>query len=252
MSELGELFVIRFVFFDAVGTILIPYPSVSEIYLDVGRQYGTRQHLEGLRLKVRAAFQKQEKQDESLGWATSEERETQRWRSIVSDSLDDVTDPERCFTDLYRFFGQPDAWKLDERLELWQSTLAQHGIGMGIASNFDDRLRGLLDWFPPLCRFNPVLISSECGWRKPSDRFYQIALERCGHRPEEVLFVGDHPHYDVERPRLHGMKALPIHEFARDPIAAIRPQDELMVARDTWAGPNGPGGPTRLAAVSSH
>ena len=55
------------------------------------------------------------------------------------------------------------------------------------------------------------VFSSEVGYRKPSPRIYQAALEAAagnGHPadPSRVLFVGDSPAYDVHAPAAMGMK----------------------------------------------
>jgi len=210
--------VIRFVFFDAVGTVLHPFPSVSEIYRQVGVKYGCTEPLEALRLKVRSAFQSQEEQDRDLRFATSERRERRRWIEIVAASLPEANDPEECFDELYGFFGKANAWKLDPRLTNWIDLLDRHGIGMGLASNFDHRLRALVAAFPLLGRFAPVVISSELGWRKPAAGFYEEVIRLGGGQAGEILFVGDHPEFDVARPKSHGMKAALIDEFARDPL----------------------------------
>lgn len=208
---------IRFVFFDAVGTVLHPYPSVSEIYRQVGLKFGSKLPLEQLRLRVRRAFAQQEELDKELAWATSETRERNRWKTIVAESLPDVSHPVDCFEELYRFFAERPAWQLDSRVVEWVGLLDRQGIRMGLASNFDHRLRALIELFPELKRFAPVLISSEIGWRKPSASFYHQVIHQSGVTAQEILFVGDHPEFDVERPKKHGMSAVLVGEFSKDP-----------------------------------
>jgi HAD superfamily hydrolase (TIGR01509 family) len=81
---------------------------------------------------------------------------------------------------------------------------------LAVVSNFDytptaelvlarDGLAGLLD---------ALVVSDAVGWRKPSARIFELALERLGVEPGETLFVGDRLDLDVAGARAVGMRAV--------------------------------------------
>jgi putative hydrolase of the HAD superfamily len=68
--------------------------------------------------------------------------------------------------------------------ELWREQLSRNGIS--------SRVRAAV-----FCR--------DVGYRKPDPRIYAHALEVADARPEECLFVGDNPVWDVEGPKRAGI-----------------------------------------------
>src|SRR5438128_2425797 len=102
---------VTFIFFDAGGTLLLPNPSVGETYETVGRRFGSRRTADELTDRFRSAFRRQVTLDAAAGWRTNDERELARWRAIVAEALDDVTDAEQCFETLYSHFARPEAWQ---------------------------------------------------------------------------------------------------------------------------------------------
>ena len=98
---------IRAVFFDAVGTLLHPQPDAATVYAEVGRRFGSSLDAETICRRFREAMARQDDMDRANGWRTSEQREVQRWRTIVAEVLDDTTDAEACFAALYQHFGEP-------------------------------------------------------------------------------------------------------------------------------------------------
>jgi len=46
------------------------------------------------------------------------------------------------------------------------------------------------------------------GWRKPDPRVFHYLLEKMGEDPENCIFIGDDPRWDVEGPKAVGMKTL--------------------------------------------
>ena len=53
-----------------------------------------------------------------------------------------------------------------------------------------------------------VLFDRDVGWRKPSERIYTYSLQTLGAHPNDCLFVGDHPKWDLEGPRAVGVRAI--------------------------------------------
>ena len=72
------------------------------------------------------------------------------------------------------------------------------GVSVCVGSNFDARLRGVVQGLPELdsC-VDSLVISSEVGYRKPHPSFFRAACDHLGLPPERVLCVGDDLENDV-------------------------------------------------------
>ncbi|MCR5485796.1 MAG: HAD family hydrolase [Clostridiales bacterium] len=84
--------------------------------------------------------------------------------------------------------------------------LRENGIKTGLITNGRGevqraklRLLGLDDG----C-FDEIIISGEFGKRKPSPEPFLAMAERLGFKPEELMYVGDHPIFDVDASRKAG------------------------------------------------
>src|SRR5262245_59563133 len=100
-SASGTTPMIRAIYFDAVGTLIHPQPPAVEIYLEVGRRYGSRVSRKTCLRRFRKQILNQDLIDQERNWATDEQRELERWREIVAEVLDDVSDFDSCFAELY-------------------------------------------------------------------------------------------------------------------------------------------------------
>ncbi len=56
--------------------------------------------------------------------------------------------------------------------------------------------------------FNAVLVSEDVGWRKPSTKIFQKALQKLGVNGEETVYVGDTPKEDIGGASSFGMKTV--------------------------------------------
>jgi putative hydrolase of the HAD superfamily len=56
--------------------------------------------------------------------------------------------------------------------------------------------------------FNAVVVSEEVGWRKPSARIFQDALNRLKVEACEAVYVGDSPNEDIKGAKQAGLKAV--------------------------------------------
>jgi putative hydrolase of the HAD superfamily len=208
------------VFFDAVGTLLHPEPPAPAVYAVVGRRFGSQRDEADITGRFRAAFLRQEAEDHAAGLRTDERRELARWRAIVREVLDDVTDTETCFQELYAHFARADAWRcLPETGEVL-AELPRRGHVLGIASNFDHRLRGLVEDLPVLRPVRYLVISSEIGWRKPAAEFFREMCRQAGSPPEQILYVGDDTINDYEGARAAGVRAVLLDSRRPDEVPA--------------------------------
>ena len=194
----------RAVLFDAVGTLIYPNPPVSEVYQREARKLGSKYSVPEIAGRFRAAIRRHHQ-----GGTTSEELERERWRRIVYGVIDDVDDSHNLLLDtLWQHFGSALSWRIFGDVAPAWHELSRRGYLLGIASNFDSRLRTICRGHPPLDECRHVFVSSEVGFPKPEPRFYQEVEERLGLRPEQILLVGDDEAADVTGPIAAGWQAL--------------------------------------------
>jgi putative hydrolase of the HAD superfamily len=203
---------VRAVFFDAVGTLLRPAQPVAVTYAAVGARFGSRYSVEEIDVRFRRAFRHEEEVDRAAGHRTDAAREVRRWRSIVGAVLDDVTDTAECFRELFDYYARPSAWRVAVDASLTLRALADRGLLVGIASNFDTRLRGLVAEIPELAPGRHVVISSEVGWKKPAPAFFAEVIRVSSVQADEILFVGDDVENDAVGAEKAGMTAVLVDE----------------------------------------
>ncbi|MDB5341297.1 MAG: yjjG [Planctomycetaceae bacterium] len=213
--------------FDAVGTLIYPEPSVSKVYWNVGRQFGSQQTLDQVRTEFQQAFQ-----DLAGGargdYSTSETEEKERWRHIVSQVLFDVIDPDACFEDLHAHFGKPSAWRTFPDVAETLQHLDAQGIEVLVASNFDERLHPLCDELPELRLLRKRVVSASIGWHKPSPHFYTHLIEVAGCPADQILMVGDDLENDVVAAQASGLPAVWINREGGSSEAAISDLRQLV------------------------
>jgi putative hydrolase of the HAD superfamily len=208
---------VRAVAFDAVGTLIHPEPSAAEVYLAVGGRFGSRLTLAEIRGRFAAAFAEQEQFDALGNLATNEERELRRWRTIVSRVLDDVTNPAACFAELYEHFARPDAWRCEPETAHVLAQLRDAGYPIALASNYDHRLHTVIAGLEPLASIKSVIISSEIGWRKPSEHFFAHLAGTLNVPPAAVLYLGDDLVNDFQGAQQAGMQTMLFDPRGRHP-----------------------------------
>jgi len=199
---------VRAVVFDAVGTLLHPDPPAAAVYEAVGRRLGSRLDAAEIAARFVAAFRQEEGVDRARGLRTSEAREEQRWRLIVARVLDDVSDPEACFRELFGHFSRPAAWACAPDAAAVLEALAGRALVLGMASNYDGRLRRVVAGLPALEPIRHLVISSEVGWRKPAPQFFAALGRAVGLPAEELVYVGDDRLHDYDAARAAGLRAV--------------------------------------------
>ena len=194
--------------FDAVGTLIFPNPSAAEVYAAVGRRFGSQRSVLEIGTRFREAFAREEALDGAGGLRTSEARELERWQRIVAAVLDDVCDPSACFRALHDHFGRPEAWRCAADAGRVLKTLRERHFRLGLASNYDYRLRAVAVGLPELEPVRDHLaISSEIGWRKPAGEFFTAVAQMLACPREQILFIGDDRRNDFDGARAAGLQA---------------------------------------------
>ena len=85
---------------------------------------------------------------------------------------------------------------------------------------------GLARWM------DAVVFCSDVGWRKPAPQIFEYTLEKLEARPEDCLFVGDNPRWDLAGPRALGMEAILIDRHRLMPNTGEQAVQNLEFLRE--------------------
>ncbi len=200
---------LRGVIMDAVGTLIEATPSVTQAYVTAAARQGIALDPRVVRDRFRRAFGSDETREGQGPLSTDEPNESRRWRRIVGEVIPEVPDLDRGFRELWDHFGRPDAWRCFPDVPRFLLLLRSSGLPVRIASNFDRRLRAVVEGLPELAGLaDSLVISSEVGRRKPHPEFYRSALDSLGVSPEKTLWIGDDLENDVLGPRGVGIRSV--------------------------------------------
>lgn len=211
---------VRVIFFDAVGTLFYLPHGVGFHYSEVACRHGWRLDKEEATSAFRAAWKAMPPRAPTEGPRPGDDRDW--WRDLVNRVLDRCSIPsdersrEAYFQELYEEFARPGVWKLFHEVRGVLAELSGR-YDLSVISNFDGRLRALLEQFGLTNQFRDLIISSEIGADKPNPLIFAAAIERSGYHPGEALHVGDDAILDGE-----GAAAAGIRTFILD-----RPRNSL-------------------------
>jgi putative hydrolase of the HAD superfamily len=217
---------VRAIFFDAGETLVYPHPSFAELFSEVLRREGQVVEPAAVQETV-SVYSKRFSEAARTGaphylWSTSRERSRKFWLEVYGNFLTDVGVPD---TDseladrLFGAFSDPDNYRLHPDALPTLERLHARGYAMGVISNFEEWLERLLESLG-VTRYFPVrVISGIEGVEKPDPAIFRIALDRAGVSPEESVYVGDHPYFDVDAARRAGLFPVLIDRRGRYPDA---------------------------------
>lgn len=187
----------RLVCFDAAGTLIEPVAPVAEIYGRFGRTFGCDLDAETIHARFLSAFSRHFRST----LRTSEENEHACWRALVNEvfgtSGDGANrDTGALFDALYAYYAAPDSWQLRPQTVEWLEAYAASGMRIAIASNFDNRLHGILAAHLPAIPQSHIHISATLGFRKPATEFFRGIELAHDVGPGECLLIGDEDNAD--------------------------------------------------------
>jgi putative hydrolase of the HAD superfamily len=191
--------VIRAILFDAAGTLFYLTKTVGNHYAYVGREIGLELDAQKLQNAFQAAWKQMPRrlaidgprENDDKGW----------WRELVGHVFDQVApsvkelDRDNFFEVAYEHFAEPGVWELyPEVLGVLEQLRPR--FQLAVISNFDGRLRFILQHLGISNYFSYIFISSELGADKPDPEIFRRALKIIHLNADEVLHVGDDPERD--------------------------------------------------------
>jgi putative hydrolase of the HAD superfamily len=200
--------VIKAILFDAAGTLFYLTKTVGDHYAYVGREVGLELDAQKLESAFHSAWQQMPRrttidgprEDDDKGW----------WRELVGRVFDQVVpslsqlDRDNFFEIAYEHFAEAGVWKLyPEVLDVLKQL--RERFHLAVISNFDGRLRLILQNLGISKYFANVFISSELGADKPDPEIFRRALKLMHLDVNEVVHVGDDPERDWKAAKEAGL-----------------------------------------------
>jgi putative hydrolase of the HAD superfamily len=202
---------VRWVLFDAVGTLIFADPPVAQVYAAAARRFGSSATPQQIESRFREALAAEMGPADDLTRSpTSEANELARWRRIVDAVFPDLPSPaaDDLFDSLWQHFAQPAHWRLYPDAEPAITSLKERGLQLGLASNFDSRLLRIAAEWPALAPCEQIFVSSQVGYSKPDPRYFAAVAARLQIPPAEILLVGDDWLADIQGARAAGWQAM--------------------------------------------
>ncbi len=202
----------RAVTFDATGT-LFHVPRLAEIYREVLARHGIVAAPLDLAGLIPRVWQELACAVElgSDRFAAHPEGARGWWRRFLERLCEHLEAPPPspfAAAELYARFARGDAYRVFPEVPGVLAALAARGVPLGVVSNWDGRLPGVLADLGLARFFDVVVVSYEVGVEKPHPAIFERALDALGLPPEQVLHVGDRVREDVEGALALGMEAL--------------------------------------------
>ncbi len=181
---------------DAAGTLLFPREPVAATYAAFARKHGS---------DVDVAFVERE-----FPLAMAELRSLRvgdpHWRAYFAAVIERCTksDSPELVNELYEHFAKGEVWRLADGARECIIALRDAGLKVGVLSNWDVRLRRILDDLGVVPLVDAVLVSAEIGADKPDRRAFVAVCTGFGVKANELLHLGDDADVDVEGARAAG------------------------------------------------
>src|SRR5213078_4014779 len=190
---------IKAIFFDAVGTLFYLTRTVGHHYALVGSEVGLTLDARQLDRAFYSAWKKMPFRAAIDGPRANDDKDW--WHQLVDLVLDQIApslsqfDRDNFFEIAYEHFAEAGVWELyPEVLEVLEKLSPR--FQLAVISNFDGRLRMILEQLGVSKFFKHIFLSSELGADKPDPEIFRRALNLIQLNQNEVLHVGDDPERD--------------------------------------------------------
>ncbi len=203
---------IRALTFDVTGT-LIHAPHLGALYAEVLGRHGVAvEPREAARL-VRQVWQElacraEPGKDRFTAHPEGARGWWKRFLERICEHLEAAPPSPFAAAELFHRFASPEAWEVFPEVPGVLAALREAGLRLGVVSNWDTRLPGLLQRLGLASWFDTIVCSSAAGVEKPDSRIFLQAVAALRVSPDAALHVGDSRLEDVEGALAAGLRAL--------------------------------------------
>ena len=219
---------IRAILFDGAGTLFFLTKTVGDHYAYVGREVGLDLDSQKLERAFHAAWKQMPQRPAIDGPRENDDKCW--WRELVGHVFNQVApslselDRDNFFEVAYEHFAEPGVWELYPEVPGVLKQL-QKRFQLAVISNFDGRLRFILQHLGISKYFAHVFISSELGTDKPDPEIFRRAVTIMHLNANEVLHVGDDPKHDWKAAKAAGLSVFRLdrpRNSLRDLLTSLR------------------------------
>lgn len=199
------------IFFDAAGTLIAVAEPVGHTYSRIAATHDIEVEPDAVMRGFRSAWKSLPQPQH--GGLPAEDDERGWWRELVrrcfADALQSDLSPQSLdslFSDLYAHYAKPEAWTVfPDVVPTLTELRKEHRLF--VLSNFDKRLRCILDGHDLTRFFEAMIISSEVGASKPDAHIFKAASAIASTPPDGCLHIGDDEHFDLRGAQFAGFSA---------------------------------------------
>ena len=227
---------------DAAGTLFEVAEPVGTTYARIAARHGIALDPEETERRFRDALASAPPlvfPGVDAGRRTGSERAW--WQSVVRTAFGPAGGARgfpAAFAELFRTYAEPAAWRVFPDVREALVRLRRDGLRLGVVSNFDERLLGLLEGLGLAQLVDQVTPSSRAGAAKPDPAIFRAALFGLGVSPDDTLHVGDSRAADVEGACAAGLRAVLLDRKARQPRFSLdMPIITALTDLPWWLGP---------------
>ncbi|XP_062331890.1 haloacid dehalogenase-like hydrolase domain-containing protein 3 [Osmerus eperlanus] len=206
---------LRWVLWDVKDTLLKVRRSVGEQYCHEAKRAGLSLDSVEVETAFRRAYRQFSRIHPNYGTSQGLNGKTW-WCGVVRDTFLQcrVQDPallDKLADNLYHNFSNSDNWEVFPDSKRALESCSSLGLKLGVVSNFDSRLEGILQACGLLSHFSFLVTSEEARVAKPNPAIFYLALKKCSVPAAQVAHIGDHYAYDYITSR-----SLGIHGYLLD------------------------------------
>lgn len=199
------------VMFDLGGTLIELRPSKDVVFRKVLKQHGFHVQIEKVTEAIRKAEREFDAESANLD-GVNEDLFWDKFDSYVLERLGYDGDGKKFAKDVSREFEEivpkVENWVEYPDVRPLLKDLQAKGFKLCLISNATDLARSVMDNLGLSRFFDPIVISSEVGSRKPDKRIFDIAMDGAKVAPNRSVYVGDKLEVDVVGAKKAGMNAI--------------------------------------------
>jgi putative hydrolase of the HAD superfamily len=174
---------IKLVTFDALGTLVYLKAPPPKIYAEIATKHNIVTDATAIARSFKTSFKKTN--DKWPNFGSYHNISSEKWWKLLLKNTLETHSPSESILDsmakqLYQFYSSDQGYQDFPFVKNMLQGMKKENIQMGVISNTDERLHGVLKSLELYKFFDFVLTSKQCGIEKPKKEIFEHALQMAG------------------------------------------------------------------------